>query len=563
MRSIKKILALGLILALICTALSGCALLEELGIDLGFDFGSEGDGGSFTANVPENVVIGGEKIPYYSGKGYYVVNGNTPFFTPDEITDDGFYRYTDLDSLGRAGVAWGCIGPETLPDDEREDINHITPSGWKYNGKSNNNKYDKSTGVNTYIYNRAHLLANQLVSDDVDERNFITGTCDMNQKHMLQFENQVADYVKETDGHVMYRVTPYFEGDNAVCSGVLMEGYSVEDEGESILFCVFVYNVQPNISINYLTGENCLASEVEDGGDGSTACTHKNTETRNKKAATCKLEGYSGDTYCADCGDLVALGAATPLADHSFGDWVEVVGTVNVTRSCKVCFLSEKTVDPELIVQQVPGSVTLGGIEVPAYKGDGYVSINGGVPFFTASEITDTGYYTFSELDSLGRAGVAIGCIGTETMPSDPREATSSITPSGWKHNGKSNNNTYDLIPGRYVYNRSHLIANMLASEDVDRRNFVTGTRDMNQIHMKKFESMVQDYVKETGNHVMYRVTPIYEGNNLICSGLLMEGYSVEDEGEGICFCVFIYNVQPGIYIDYATGENRAVVKDQ
>ena len=101
--------------------------------------------------VPENVVIGGEKIPAYSSDPIYVVNGNTPFFTADEITTDAFYRYTDLDNLGRAGVAFGCIGPETLPDDEREDINHIYPSGWKYNGKSNNNQYDASTGVNQYI----------------------------------------------------------------------------------------------------------------------------------------------------------------------------------------------------------------------------------------------------------------------------------------------------------------------------------------------------------------------------------------------------------------------------
>ena len=212
--------------------------------------------------VPQNVVIAGEKIPAYKSSGYYVVNGNKPLFKDDEITSEGFYEYTDLDYLGRAGVAFGCIGPETLPKDDREDISHITPSGWRYNGKSNNNQYDASTGVNGYIYNRAHLLANQLVSDDVDERNFITGTCDMNQKHMVKFENMIADYVKETDGHVMYRVTPYFEGKNLVCSGVLMEGYSVEDNGESVEFCVFVYNVQPNIYINYLTGENSLEEDA-------------------------------------------------------------------------------------------------------------------------------------------------------------------------------------------------------------------------------------------------------------------------------------------------------------
>ena len=262
MKRMTKLFSALILLLTLCVALCGCdILLAELEAILGE---VEGGGGSYTSNVPENVVIGGEKIPAFSGDGYYVVNGNKPFFTASEITEEGFYEYSELDTLGRAGMAWGSIGPETMPTDEREDINHITPSGWKYNGKSNNNKYDKSTGVNSYIYNRAHILANQLVSNDVDVRNFFTGTCDMNQKHMLKFENMVADFVKETDEHVMYRVTPYFEGQNLICSGVLMEGYSVEDEGDGVEFCVFVYNAQPNIYINYLTGENCLASELED-----------------------------------------------------------------------------------------------------------------------------------------------------------------------------------------------------------------------------------------------------------------------------------------------------------
>ncbi len=307
--------------------------------------------------VPENVVIGGEKIPAYSSDPIYVVNGNTPFFTADEITTDAFYRYTDLDTLGRAGVAFGCIGPETLPDDEREDINHIYPSGWKYNGKSNNNSYDASTGVNQYIYNRAHLLANQLVSDDVDERNFFTGTCDMNQKHMVRFENQVADYVKEDGGHVMYRVTPYFEGNNLISSGVLMEGYSVEDEGDSILFCVFIYNVQPNIYINYLTGENCLMEDAE-ANDG---CKHTKTEIRASLSATCTSDGYTGDTWCNECNTKIQTGALIQKIKHSFGNWVPVTGTQAEKRTCTACSAFETR------------SVTQGGTASP--DGQGYTII--------------------------------------------------------------------------------------------------------------------------------------------------------------------------------------------
>ncbi len=246
-----------LLLALILAfsfLLTGCLPTSE---DEGDD-----DGEVITTQVPENLYINGEKIPAYSGDPWYVVNGGTPFFTADEITDRGFYEFTELDSLGRCGAAWGSIGKETMPTDDRESISHIHPSGWEYNGKSNNNSYPKETGVNGTIYNRAHLLANQLVDKDVDKRNLITGTCSMNQLHMVKFENMVADYVNETEGHVMYRVTPYFEGKNLVCAGVLMEGYSVEDEGESVLFCVFIYNVQPGIYINYLTGENRLASDA-------------------------------------------------------------------------------------------------------------------------------------------------------------------------------------------------------------------------------------------------------------------------------------------------------------
>lgn len=194
---------------------------------------------------------------------------------------------------------------------------------------------------------------------------------------------------------------------------------------------------------------------------------------------------------------------------------------------------------------------------IPEYSTDAYVNVNGGVPFFSESEITSEGFVLYSDLDGLGRAVGALASIGREIMPTDARESVSHIKPSGWMYNGKSNNNTYSLLGGQTVYNRTHLLAHMLVSNDVDERNFVTGTPYMNQTTMTGFENMVCDYVKETGNHVMYRITPHFVGEELICRGLLIEAYSVEDEGDGICFCVYLYNVQPGIEIDYKTGENR------
>lgn len=192
-----------------------------------------------------------DAIPEYSGKAYVKVNGNTPFFTEEEITATAFEDYSPLDSLGRCGVATASIGVEIMPTEERGDIGSVTPSGWKYQGKSNNNKYNGE-----YLYNRCHLIGHQLAGEDDNEKNLITGTRYLNIDGMLPFENQVADYVKETKNHVMLRVTPIYEGNELVARGVLMEGYSVEDEGEGVYFCVFAYNVQPGVEINYQNGTN-------------------------------------------------------------------------------------------------------------------------------------------------------------------------------------------------------------------------------------------------------------------------------------------------------------------
>ena len=190
--------------------------------------------------------------------------------------------------------------------------------------------------------------------------------------------------------------------------------------------------------------------------------------------------------------------------------------------------------------------------EIPAYSGTPYTEVNGNQPYFTEEELTTQSFETYSELDSLGRCGVAYANVGQDLMPTEPRGEIGAVKPTGW-HLVK-----YDDVDGKYLYNRCHLIAYMLAAENANPQNLITGTRYLNVQGMLPFETKVCDYVKNTGNHVLYRVTPIFDGDNLLADGVLMEAYSVEDAGEGIQFCVFAYNVQPGIGIDYATGDNWA-----
>lgn len=190
--------------------------------------------------------------------------------------------------------------------------------------------------------------------------------------------------------------------------------------------------------------------------------------------------------------------------------------------------------------------------KIPAYSGTPYTEVNGNQPYFTEEELTTQSFETYSELDSLGRCGVAYANVGQDLMPTEPRGEIGAVKPTGW-HLVK-----YDNVDGKYLYNRCHLIAYMLAAENANPQNLITGTRYLNVQGMLPFETKVCDYVKNTGNHVLYRVTPIFDGDNLLADGVLMEAYSVEDAGEGISFCVFAYNVQPGIGIDYATGDNWA-----
>lgn len=202
-----------------------------------------------------------------------------------------------------------------------------------------------------------------------------------------------------------------------------------------------------------------------------------------------------------------------------------------------------------------PGSAPAAAValeDVPAFSGAPYVEIDGNQPAFSEAERTAESFETYSALDELGRCGPAFACIGQDLMPTQERESISQVRPTGWQ------NAEYDFVDGGYLYNRCHLIGFQLTGENANERNLITGTRYMNVEGMLPFENMVADYVKETGNHVLYRVTPVFEAEELVARGVQMEAWSVEDEGDGVCFNVYVYNNQPGVEIDYKTGESRA-----
>lgn len=224
--------------------------------------------------------------------------------------------------------------------------------------------------------------------------------------------------------------------------------------------------------------------------------------------------------------------------------------------------IEEKTQDQTVTEEQeksLPSTENVTTIEetfdfaaVPAYDGKAYVAVNDNIPFFTEEELSSASYETYGELDPLGRCTVCVASVGQDLMPADERGNIGMVKPTGW-HTVK-----YDFVDGKYLYNRCHLIGYQLTGENANEKNLITGTRYLNIEGMLPFENMIADYVKETNQHVMYRVTPVFEGDNLLAAGVLMEGKSVEDNGEGVLFCVFAYNVQPGVSIDYATGESSA-----
>ncbi len=238
-RILKKYNLVICIILLTVTTLTGC----------GSFFGSNKD---ITKSYPFAI----ESVPEYSGQPYIEINGNEPYFTEeDKKTTKPFELYSDLDALGRCGVAYADICTDIMPSEPRGDIGQIRPSGWhtvNYHDLIEDN----------YLYNRCHLIAHQLAGENANEKNLITGTRYLNVEGMIPFENKVGDYVRETRNHVLYRVTPMFEGKNLVASGVLMEAYSVEDAGKGIKYCVFCYNVQPGIDIDYSTGESKVSSNA-------------------------------------------------------------------------------------------------------------------------------------------------------------------------------------------------------------------------------------------------------------------------------------------------------------
>ena len=210
--------------------------------------------------------------------------------------------------------------------------------------------------------------------------------------------------------------------------------------------------------------------------------------------------------------------------------------------------------DLDITAQSASDYVNYDLSNVPDYDGKAYIELNGNVPEFSESEKTySESFEEYGKLDSLGRCTYAVSCIGKDLMPTEKRGSIGSVKPSGW-HISK-----YDFVDGKYLYNRCHLIGYQLTAENANERNLITGTRYLNVDGMLPFENDVADYIEITNNHVYYKVTPIFEGNNLVANGVQMQAYSVEDNGQGISFNVYCYNVQPGVAIDYATGDNQTV----
>lgn len=283
-------------------------------------------------------------------------------------------------------------------------------------------------------------------------------------------------------------------------------------------------------------GTNSVKATVK--GDGAFIEEDITTTLSDKNVAKIEYKSSDNTSFTYEITAL-AVGSTTVTFDSDLSSDSFTPATLKVTVTSKA---SEGDIDPNSIVAKY---------SIPSYSGTAYVSVNGNVPFFTEDEMMLEPYEFYSELDSLGRCGVTIACVCKETMPTEERGEIGSVKPSGW-HTVK-----YDIVSGKYLYNRCHLIGYQLTGENANRSNLITGTRYLNIDGNLVFENIVADYVKETGNHVMYRVTPIFFYDELVARGVLMEGWSVEDDGDGICFNVYCYNVQPGIVIDYATGESH------
>ena len=258
----RRMMTFFLILMLAVNCITGCKVTVSSG------------SGSNQASIANTL----SKVPEYSGEEYVVINNNNPEFSEEDMTTDSYEEYSELDLYNRCGTAMACIGADLMPTEERGSIGQVKPTGWQ------TVKYDIVEGK--YLYNRCHLIGFQLTGENANAQNLITGTRYFNVDGMLPFEDMVADYIKETKNHVLYRVTPVFEGDNMVASGVQMEAYSVEDEGDGICFNVYVYNVQPGIEIDYATGDSWL-SETSDDGEGEVETYILNTSSKKFHDTSC------------------------------------------------------------------------------------------------------------------------------------------------------------------------------------------------------------------------------------------------------------------------------------
>ena len=276
----------------IATIFTGCASTdlsgtEGTGYAAGAEVAGEDSSGALDSKdkvdgpqedlVNNNSYVSLDAIPAYDGRAYVAVNNNEPFFTDSDMTTTAFENYSDLDSLGRCGVAYANICKDIMPTEERGKIGMIKPSGW------HTVKYDVIK--DRYLYNRCHLIGYQLAGENANSKNLITGTRYLNVEGMLPFENLVADYVNNTGNHVLYRVTPMFSGSNLVANGVLIEAKSVEDNGGGILFNVYCYNVQPGVGINYENGDSWL-----DGTTGSASSGSDTSATENSAADSSNSE---------------------------------------------------------------------------------------------------------------------------------------------------------------------------------------------------------------------------------------------------------------------------------
>lgn len=276
----KRLLSFLIVLWVLVCCFSGCTDTSEYNApDL---TSAETESTIETTETQGNSIVSVSDIPEFTDEPYCVLNNNIPDLTSNDDDKTYFEEYSALDSLGRCTLAYACLGPETLPTEERGEIGFVKPSGWV------TAKYDFVDG--RYLYNRCHLIGFQLSGENANERNLITGTRYMNVQGMLPFENMVADYIKETGNHVLYRVTPIFEGYELVARGVQMEAFSVEDEGDGICFNVYCYNNQPGVVINYATGESELApvsQDTENNGDEETATYILNTSSKKIHLPSC------------------------------------------------------------------------------------------------------------------------------------------------------------------------------------------------------------------------------------------------------------------------------------